>query len=334
MRHGLPPPGGIVVGADDGRSAHGAVIWAARAAWARRLPVVVCHAYQPTGGRELECAARNRAWRTATYAAEIAQAEAPGVEAVPWVAEGSPSQVLVGAVKDPELIVVGFRSRGRLAAELVSSLGERLDLSGPCPIVAVPSRIGGLGRNSPGRRGRGTRRTGRVVVATAVYGDNDEVLRFASDEADRWGAHVVEVPVPWFGPGVPDAHESLLVTAKDADLLVMGRAVGDVTPTVPFLYSHSPTSHSDGTWGPPPPTTLAGALGWVGPAGETRGSRIPHCESRRVSVPVAVVPVTERAATTVGAGTPTGTTAALLATSGTGTAVMTRPVPRAHAGRW
>src|SRR5690606_3134208 len=106
-----PPLGGVVVGVNDGSSARGALTWAAHAARARGLPLVVCHAYgtDETGASlELACAARNRALRTARYGVEVAESAAPGVTATAWAEEGSPAQVLVDACVDPSMIVVGY----------------------------------------------------------------------------------------------------------------------------------------------------------------------------------------------------------------------------------
>ncbi|MFD2080883.1 hypothetical protein SAMN05421678_109191 [Actinopolymorpha cephalotaxi] len=278
--------GAVVVGASEGASAHGAVGWAALAARARRLPLVVCHAYQtggdaPGGDNELHCAARNRAWRTARDGVRQASAAAPGVRAVPWVLEGSVAQVLVGAVPDPEFLVVGVRGEGRQAAELVASFGQWGGAFGPCPVVAVPARKRGLTRR-PRRHRRGPRRgvAGRVVVAAEGGRSADEVRRFAREEALAWGSEVREVPMAAFARSSPAGCESLSAAAQDADLLVVGRpgdenaGIGVGGPVVAYSGATGEVAE------PPPAASLARVLG----PGLLRG----------LGSPIAVVPVRER----------------------------------------
>ncbi|MEQ7125835.1 universal stress protein [Actinopolymorpha sp. B11F2] len=303
---GLPPPGAIVVGAHDGSSARGAVIWAARAARDRRCPLVVCHAYQPGRahtGRELECAERNRAWRTAQDWVRTAQAEVPGVAATAWVASGAPALVLADAVAEPELIVVGFRAHGRLAGDLLASLWARADAMPICPVVAVPSRTGGFRRCvGNGRRRDQGRREGRVVVATVTGETATDVRRFATSEAARSGADVWEgtVPPPVMDernrrrPGVGtattagaglDVGEPLTALARDAELLVVGMPISSPPLRQPKIARGGGEQVES-----PPIASLGAALGYGA--------------MRRLTAPIAVVPAAPRPATMVPAGAP------------------------------
>ncbi len=262
------------MGVDDGPSARSAVVWAARAASRRRVPLVVCHAYQSSDARtdlELSGAARNRAWRTARYGVEMAQAEVPGVQAVPWVGEGSTAQVLVNAVKRPEFIVVGFRTHGQLAAELLATFCGWADALEPCPVVAVPARSGARRRLSPGRRGTAHRRHGQIVVASAGGQGHDAVVRFATTEAALLGDRVVETPVPGFDLELSDPGDSLAILAKDADLLVVGKPVDSAPERL-----RTPAREA-GCVVDLPSVTLGAALGFG--------------EFRHLGTPVAVVPV-------------------------------------------
>lgn len=282
--YGLPPVGGIVVGVSEGSAARGAVGWAARAARARQLPLVVCHAYQSTDTRtdnELQCAARNRAWRMARECVRLAQAEAPGVRAVPWVGEGQVPEVLVGAVLDPEFLVVGVRSGGRRAAELVASFDHWAGGFGPCPVVAVPSRRGGLARLARRRR-RGPRRgaAGRVVVAAEGGHSHEDVRRFALAEAALWGGQVREVPMSAFRVPDSNAYESLSAAAHDADLLVVGRPAGGGAVAARPMPVAAPADTAENLLQAPSVASLRMVL----------GSDL----LRSLGTPVAVVPVTER----------------------------------------
>ncbi len=290
--YGLPSPGGIVVGVDDGRSAHGAVIWAARAAAARDLPLVVCHAYgprSPRAGHELECAARNRAWRTAQDGVDVARAEAPTVRAEAWVAPGEPAQVLVGAVVAPELVVVGFRARGRLAAGLLATFGARTDLLAPCPVVAVPARMGTPRRRLPGPRGRGDKSGSHPQIVLATTGSRgsaegaDAVRRFAHEEAALSGSRVIEaadldaMTGAAAEPG-PGRNADLAV-----GLVVVGLvAVGTDVESAPALL-RTPGRGRGEPLETPPATTLGAALGYGA--------------LRRLGAPVAVVPVASTSGT-------------------------------------
>jgi len=310
------PSGGIVVGVRDGGSAHGAVIWAALQARARGLPLIVCHAYEPGTqvGPELECAAHNRAWRTARDAVRLAETEAPGVVAFPSIVRGSPARALTSVVADPALIVVGFRSRGRTAAELVTRIWY-FEPQGPiCPVVVVPSqrkalrrlcaarrrRIGWARRSAPRPpflpEQRGERKEhaalaadngagSRVVVATATGLADGEVLRFATSEARLWGSRVLPLPT---APGT----DKLPALCKDACLLVIGKPVSPhrsetvAAQAVRTADGNSSTYDSECTarayrtgdriGSSSPTTTLEAVLGYGA--------------IRRLDVPLAVVP--------------------------------------------
>jgi nucleotide-binding universal stress UspA family protein len=285
---GLPPPGAIVVGVHDGSSGRGAVLWAARAARNRRRSLVVCHAYQPRGrtGRELECAARNRAWRTAEDSERAARTEVPGVEVMSWVAAGTPSEVIANAVEEPELIVVGFRTHGRLAGDLLASLWARADVVPICPVVAVPSGTGVLRRSAAkGRRRRDQRGLGGRVVVAVTGGSDAEVLRFAAAEAARSGADLREVNGHVTTAAGYDIGEPLATLARHADLLVVGKPVtsGSTRPSM-IANGWVPQVES------PPIASLGAALGYGA--------------IRRLSAPIAVVPAALRPGMMVPAGVP------------------------------
>jgi hypothetical protein len=288
--YGLPSPGGIVVGVGDGSSDHGAVICAARAAAARRLPLVVCHAYGARGaraGQELECAARNRALRTARHGVEVAMAEAPTIRVEGWAAEGRPARVLLEAVVAPELIVVGYRARGRLAAELLETFTRSADVLPACPVVAVPARAARRRRPSgrsgqferPGRADRSTARSGVVVATTTDGSADDGVIRFASGAAAWWDSRVVEATeLDALGLG-GDEHPG----GPAVDLVVVGRKVGSAREA---RRTHGSTRGEP--LEAPPARSLGVALGYGA--------------SRSLGAPVAVVPVALAAPVSAAAG--------------------------------
>lgn len=53
--------------------------------------------------------------------------------------EGSPAQILTGAAQSSDLLVVGSRGRGYLAAKLLGSVSEACVRRGTTPVVVVPA---------------------------------------------------------------------------------------------------------------------------------------------------------------------------------------------------
>jgi hypothetical protein len=229
----------------------------------------VCHAYRTdeTGADlELACAARNRALRTARYGVELAEAAAPGVTAVAWAEEGTPAQVLVDACADPALMVVGCRSRGLLAAQILAIFAGNTRVP-PCPVAVVPPRTGGLRRSSSRRR---VARAGGPVVAVVTGDEEDwEVLRVAAAEAEARKASLVELPSRARGMLRDGLGEPLSAATKHADLLVVGMPLEAASD---FL---------------PPSGRAASAIG----SGSSLAAVLGYGAFRRFGPPVLLVPI-------------------------------------------
>jgi nucleotide-binding universal stress UspA family protein len=137
----------ITVGVDGSKGAAAALDWAvdearrrgaqltAVYAWAR--PAVNGWGYVPPellDGAELERRAQAR------LEAELREVvgDAPGVEVLAIVREGRPAEVLVEASHDAELLVVGSRGHGGLAATMLGSVGHACVQQALCPVVVVP----------------------------------------------------------------------------------------------------------------------------------------------------------------------------------------------------
>lgn len=69
----------------------------------------------------------------------LAGIETEGVEVAGRVVQGSPGQVLVEAAADAELLVVGSRGHGELAALLLGSVSHHVAQHATCPAVIVRS---------------------------------------------------------------------------------------------------------------------------------------------------------------------------------------------------
>jgi len=140
MTSDVRPRAAVVVGIDETPSAQRALSWAAGEAALRGLPLVVCNAYPNPGwpaDAATEEANQRQAWRLVRLGAETAREAVPGLDAVPYAAEGSVRRVLLDAVAEPALLVVGARGRGSLAALLLGSAGVDLAGRAPCPVAIV-----------------------------------------------------------------------------------------------------------------------------------------------------------------------------------------------------
>jgi len=143
--------GKIVVGVDGSRHAAAALRWAADEAKLRSATLEVVHAWTfvpvatpadsglvPmawTDNVELLDVTR-RAAHDAT-AAQVAEVLGPDHGAIISVVEGGPAETLIAAAADADLVVVGNRGRGNLAAALLGSTSAKVADEAPCPVVVV-----------------------------------------------------------------------------------------------------------------------------------------------------------------------------------------------------
>ena len=143
--------GKIVVGVDGSRHAAAALQWAAAEAKLRSATLEVVHAWTfvpvatpadsglvPmawTDNVELLDVTRQAA-EEATVA-QVAEILGPDHGASISVVEGGPAEALVDAAADADLIVVGNRGRGNIAAALLGSTSAKVADEAPCPVVVV-----------------------------------------------------------------------------------------------------------------------------------------------------------------------------------------------------
>jgi nucleotide-binding universal stress UspA family protein len=143
--------GKIVVGVDGSAHAAAALRWAAEEASLRSATLEVVHAWSfvpvttpadsglvPmawTDNVELLDVTRQAAEDAA--AAQVADVLGPDHDAVVSVVEGGPAEALLAACEGADLLVVGNRGRGNLAAALLGSTSAKVADSAPCPVVVV-----------------------------------------------------------------------------------------------------------------------------------------------------------------------------------------------------
>ena len=143
--------GRIVVGVDGSRHAAAALQWAAAEAKLRSATLEVVHAWTfvpvatpadsglvPmawTDNVELLDVTRQAAEEAAV--AQVAEILGPDHDVSISVVEGGPAEALVDAAADADLLVVGNRGRGNLAAALLGSTSAKVADEAPCPVVVV-----------------------------------------------------------------------------------------------------------------------------------------------------------------------------------------------------
>lgn len=160
---GLPVPvARVVVGIDDTAAARAALAEAAhhaRGLGAGVQAVLVCQPVTywseaavpaPPVGETLETA-RRRAREV--VAAVLGPGPHPEVEVV--ADTGSPAEVLLRRAADAGLLVVGSRSRSRLAGLLLGSVALHCVVHAPCPVLVVRPHGAGPRAGHPAAAGRG-----------------------------------------------------------------------------------------------------------------------------------------------------------------------------------
>jgi nucleotide-binding universal stress UspA family protein len=149
--------GVVVVGVDGSDGAHEALRWAAAEARLRRTRLRVVNAWTfgfpgaggggygyPYIGGSVETLPgsgfndlRHAAEQLLDQVIAEAGADAQGLEIERQVLEGGAVEVLVNAVTDGDLLVVGSRGHGGFAGLLLGSVSQQCAHHAPCPVVIV-----------------------------------------------------------------------------------------------------------------------------------------------------------------------------------------------------
>jgi len=140
----------IVVGIDGSEASLAALRWAVaeaelrgdevRAVYAWRRPLTTGFGHAPTPLHVPAEKLREEAEsRLASFVSEIAR-DAAGVHVGQVAEEGVPADVLVGASRDADLLVLGSRGLGRVGAALLGSVSRRCAREAACSVVIVRRR--------------------------------------------------------------------------------------------------------------------------------------------------------------------------------------------------
>jgi len=133
----------IVVGIDGSESSKTALHWAIRQAKLTGAAVDAVLAWRypstyglaPMAGSEIDLEGDAR--KALIDSLNEVSALEPDVKVRPLVIEGHPAEVLVGAAKDADLLVVGSRGHGAFTSAMTGSVSIACVLHSHCPVLVV-----------------------------------------------------------------------------------------------------------------------------------------------------------------------------------------------------
>jgi nucleotide-binding universal stress UspA family protein len=175
------PSGAVVVGYNGKAHSRVAVVWAARQAARRGLPLVVLYAANYPGMTGAPGPGLHHRDPGALEAAEevtasgIAEAVAahPDLDVVGATEVTSAVRALTEASRDAALIVVGSRGHGRIARTLLRSVSSRVAARATSPVVVVTEDVA--------HRAQGPEHP--VIVDTERSAEAAAAVRFTADIA-------------------------------------------------------------------------------------------------------------------------------------------------------
>ncbi|MGQ4435428.1 universal stress protein [Streptomyces sp. SAS_260] len=181
----------VVAGLDGSPESRAAAEWAAREAELRGLPLKIVHVWvpapDPLAQAPLMGAETQQQWseRIPREAGEDLRRRHPGVDVTVERVSGAPSDALVKAAKDAELLVLGSRGLSGVGGFLVGSVGLSVVARAELPVVLVradeqtPDEAEAAPASAAPNR--------PVVLGLDAGGPADAVIEFAFAEAARRG---------------------------------------------------------------------------------------------------------------------------------------------------
>ncbi|HET7015730.1 MAG TPA: universal stress protein [Streptosporangiaceae bacterium] len=187
---------GILVGYDGSPFSQEALLWAAREATARRLPLTLCHAWV------LGCALPRHELAVKALAREagervIVEGVRRGGDLMGWLpvrpllVEGSASATLCAASRESDLVVVGHRGYGGIDGQVIGSVSSQVAACASGPVVVVRGHWRPAAGYAPGP----------VVVGADGSAGSRTAVEFAFDEAALHDASVLAVCALADAPG-------------------------------------------------------------------------------------------------------------------------------------
>ena len=181
----------VVAGLDGSPESRAAAEWAAREAKRRGLPLKVVHVWvpapDPLAQAPLLGAETQQHWseRIPREAGEGLRLRHPGLEVTEKQVTGTPSDALVDAAKDAELLVLGSRGLSGVGGFLVGSVGLSVIAHAELPVVLV--RAGEQPADEDGTDAASATPSRPVVLGLDAGAPADAVIEFAFAEAARRG---------------------------------------------------------------------------------------------------------------------------------------------------
>jgi nucleotide-binding universal stress UspA family protein len=144
-------PPAVVVGVDGSAGSNEALLWAIAEARLRNAPLRAVHAWtyvQPTmpslvgypyiaESVDFTVDDRRQAAEQMLVRATSELSSVHDIEIERVIGEGSAAQVLIDAVGEDDLLVVGSRGHGGFTSLLLGSVSEQCAHHAPCPVVIV-----------------------------------------------------------------------------------------------------------------------------------------------------------------------------------------------------
>ncbi|MER6208777.1 universal stress protein [Streptomyces sp. NPDC001642] len=178
----------VVAGLDGSPESRAAAEWAAGEAELRGLPLKIVHVWVPAPDPLAQApfigAETQQQWseRIPREAGEGLRRRHPGVDVTVEQVSGTPSDALVGAAKDAELLVLGSRGLSGVGGFLVGSVGLSVVARAELPVVLVRADEQAADEDGTNAGNR------PVVLGLDAEGPADAVIEFAFAEAARRGA--------------------------------------------------------------------------------------------------------------------------------------------------
>ena len=179
----------VVAGLDGSPESRAAAEWAAGEAELRGLPLKIVHVWvpapDPLAQAPLIGVETQQQWseRIPREAGEGLRRRHPGVDVTVEQVSGTPSDALVDAAKDADLLVLGSRGLSGVGGFLVGSVGLSVVARVELPVVLV--RAGERAADEEGTSPASAASHRPVVLGLDAEGPADAVIEFAFAEAAR-----------------------------------------------------------------------------------------------------------------------------------------------------
>ena len=245
-------PGGIVVGVDGSEHGQCALVWAAREAERRQLPLHIVTAYSVPifaasgldGGYATVDDSVIREGADAIVRQALDKVSGYAIDVDASVENGDAAGVLLDLSSEAALLVFGSRGRGGFVGRLLGSVSSALPAHAKCPTVTVPlycaDRLGESteDKHIKAEHAKAGPRTVENVVAVGVDGSEQARVAVleAAEQAQRMGAKLrVICAVPQYSGSLAWVPAPLDRDALFADIKVQLDAGAD------WLRSHFPS---------------------------------------------------------------------------------------------